>query len=132
MVWLSFDFLLKNDSSTRRAARDAGIAPTPEHTRSINHPISEGGILVRFIIASLWSRYALVLDMITRTGHEMYVTSLVIHVSTTIDCTCWLIFCRRWPRYGTAPGYAQPGIGADGFQARFYTDSIVDHGLCLG
>ena len=36
--------------------------------------------------------YALVLDMITRTGHEM------------------------WPRYGTAPGYEQPGIGADGFQ----------------
>ena len=34
--------------------------------------------------------YALVLDMITRTGHEM------------------------WPRYGTAPGYEQPGIGADG------------------
>jgi hypothetical protein len=39
--------------------------------------------------------YSLVLDMITRTGHEM------------------------WPRYGTAPGYEQPGIGADGFQEIF-------------
>ena len=41
------------------------------------------------------ARYTLVLDMITRTGAEY------------------------WPRYGTAPGYEQPGIGADGFQEIF-------------
>jgi hypothetical protein len=41
------------------------------------------------------ARYTLVLDMITRTGTGL------------------------WPRYGTAPGYEQPGIGADGFQEIF-------------
>lgn len=40
------------------------------------------------------SKHALVLDMITR--------------SDTV-----------WPRYGTTPGYDQPGIGADGFQEIF-------------
>ena len=39
--------------------------------------------------------HALVLDMITRHGLE------------------------AWPRYGTLPGYDQPGIGADGFQEIF-------------
>ena len=39
--------------------------------------------------------HALVLDMITRHGDE------------------------AWPRYGTLPGYDQPGIGADGFQEIF-------------
>ena len=40
------------------------------------------------------SQHALVLDMITR--------------SDTV-----------WPRYGTSPGYDQPGIGSDGFQEIF-------------
>ena len=26
---------------------------------------------------------------------------------------------EAWPRYGTAPGYEQPGVGADGFQEVF-------------
>ena len=47
------------------------------------------------VLLAAQASHALVLDMITRTGHNM------------------------WPRYGTAPGYEQPGIGADGFQEIF-------------
>ena len=31
---------------------------------------------------------------------------------------------RVWPRYGTSPGYEQPGVGANGFQ-EIFTSSMM-------
>ena len=45
--------------------------------------------------------HAIVLDMITRTGEGL------------------------WPRYGTNPGYDQPGIGSDGFQEIFTASMML-------
>ena len=46
------------------------------------------------VLLQMQAQHALVLDMITRVQGV-------------------------WPRYGTSPGYDQPGIGADGFQEIF-------------